>query len=90
MVLNSTVEVSNILSRCSHLPTDVSIRPDLTLNERHIRGILLKERRHLIDGGVPRDIIKIKRTRLYVSGSFDGNVIDNALIGNVANNAFVL
>ena len=72
--MNSTVEVSTVLSNCRKLSDSISIRPDLTLSERQERGILLRERRRLIDAGVTRDDIKLKRSELYVSGTLTGRV----------------
>lgn len=74
--MNSTVEVSTVLSSCHKLSASISIHPDLTQSERQERGILLRERRRLIDAGVSRDI-KLKRSELYVSGTLTGRVVNS-------------
>ena len=76
VTMNSTVEVSTVLSSCHKLSASISIRPDLTQSERQERGILLRERRRLIDAGVSRDI-KLKRSELYVSGTLTGRVVNS-------------
>lgn len=80
--MNSTFEVSTVLSSCHKLSASISIRPDLTQSERQERGILLRERRRLIDAGVSRDDIKLKRSELYVSGTLTGRVVNSVFTAN--------
>ena len=82
VTMNSTVEVSTVLSNCRKLSASISIRPDLTLSERQERGILLRERRRLIDAGVSRVDIKLKRSELYVSGTLTGRVVNSVFTAN--------
>lgn len=82
VTLNSTVEVSTVLSNCHQLPSAVSIRPDLSPSERQTRGILLRERRRLIDSEVSRRDIKLRKRELYVSGTLVGRVVNNAFVKN--------
>ena len=85
VTLNSALEVSFILSNCHQTQNGLSIRPNLSLSERRIRGILLKERRKLIDSEVPRKDIKLRKERLYMSGTLVGRTsiqIDEAMGGN--------
>uniref|UniRef100_A0A1X7SPN5 Uncharacterized protein n=1 Tax=Amphimedon queenslandica TaxID=400682 RepID=A0A1X7SPN5_AMPQE len=80
VTLNSTIEVSNVLSKCQRLPSHVSIRPDLSVSARKVRHIYLQERRKLIDAGLERKYIKLKKSGLYVSDQLFGTVTNNVFV----------
>ena len=80
VTLSSTVDVSNILSNCRSLPSSISIRPDQSPQQRKVRGILLKERRRLLDVGVDRSSIKIRYSQIYVSGQLTGRVKNGVFV----------
>ena len=84
ITLNSTFGVSNVLSKCHRLTSRVSIRPDLSFTERKERGLYLHERRKLIDTGVDKSCIKIKKSGLYVSGKLAGRVTNEVFHSHVS------
>ena len=75
VTLNSTFGVSSVLSHCRHLTSRVSIRPDLSFTAHKERGLYFRERCKLIDTGVNKSFIKIKKSGLYVSGKLAGRVV---------------
>ena len=79
VTLNSTGDVSNILSHSRRSKPPVSIRPDLSPNDRKINAILLHERWKLIQSGRNRNSIKVRNSTLYVN---------NQLFGKVTNGTF--
>ena len=66
VTLNSTADVSYILSHCHHLHSPISIKPDLSLQDRKAKAILLHERWKLIQSGIERKSIKL-RNLVYLS-----------------------
>ena len=56
------------------LSSGISIKPDLTVDERKIENILLKERRRLIDNGTERKHIRIRGNCLYLNNKLHGSV----------------
>lgn len=77
-VLNSTADVNNILSRRHLLKTpSISIKPDLTPEERKTNSILLKERWKLISLGTDRRNIKIRGSNIFLNGRLHGKVINS-------------
>ena len=54
--------------------TPVVIKPDMSLKERKSESMLLKERWSLIQSGVPREVIKIRGSRLLVRNKLHGQV----------------
>ena len=80
VILSSTVDVFNILSNCRSLPSSISIRPDLSPQQRKVCGTLLKERRRLLDNGVDRSSIKIRHSQIYVSGQLAGRVRNGVFV----------
>ena len=56
------------------LSSGISIKPDLTIDERKIENILLKERRRLIDNGTERKHIRIRGNCLYLNNKLHGAV----------------
>ena len=63
-----------VLSNKKSLTSGVSIKPDLTLEERKIENALLKERRRLIDSGTERKFIRIRGNSLYLNNKLHGIV----------------
>ena len=80
VTLSSTVDVSNILSNYHSLPSSISIRPDQSPQQRNVHGILLKERRRLLDDGVDRSSIKIRNSQIFVSGQLAGMVRNGVFV----------
>ena len=70
--LNRVLDVANILSNNSSYPSTISIKPDLSPEERSCEYKLLAERWHLIQSGVDRKSIKIRRPSIYVNGKLHG------------------
>ena len=72
---NEADDISNILSKRSkvaQLSSPVSIKPDLSKEEREIEAVLLKERRSLINKGVSKKDIKIREKCLYIGRKLHG------------------
>ena len=72
-----TFEASIVLSKKDSLASSlqhVSIKRDMSLEERQIENALLKERRSLIDSGIERKFIKIRGNSLYVKNKLHGIV----------------
>ena len=70
-----TVEASLVLSKkVSLASSQVSIKRDLSHEERNIENALLKERRSLIDSGIERKFIKICGNSIYVKDKLHGLV----------------
>ncbi len=67
--LTRTCDISSILSNRSKLSRTegISIKPDMTREERSIESLLLKERRQLINSGTERTSIKIRGNAIYVN-----------------------
>ena len=63
-----------VLSKKDSLTSSqVSIKRDMSLEERQIENAFLKERRSLIDGGIERKFIKIRGNSLSYSCSKDSS-----------------
>ena len=74
VLLNSTADVRNILSKCHSLSSPVSIKPDRSTTERRIEAILLKERWKLIQLGMDRCSIRLRNSAIYVNSRLNGRV----------------
>lgn len=87
--MNLTANVFLILSHCRSLPSSVSIRPDITESQRKACdcGILLRERRNCLVAGVHSDLIKIRGSKLFVSGALSGSVVEDAFVPALFNDA---
>ena len=70
-------DVTGILTKRSNLSSPYVIKPDMPHEQRVRESALLKERWHLIQSGVHRSNIKIKKDRLFVSNMLHGSVVDN-------------
>ena len=72
--LNRTIDVANILSNKSSYPENITIKPDLSTKEREIDKLLMKKRWSLIQSGVNRKLIRIKKSSLYIQDTLYGRV----------------
>ena len=63
-MFDATLVLSN---RASIKSSQISIKPDLTKDEREINNILLKERRALINDGIERKNIMMRGNTLYLN-----------------------
>ena len=73
-----TFEASLVLSNKDSLTaSQISIKRDMSPEERTVENALLKERRRLIDSGTERKFIKIRGNSLYVRNKLHGLVQDS-------------
>lgn len=73
-------DASRVLSkRRSPQGSTVVIKPDMSPQERKCESVLLKERWQLIQSGVPREVIKIRGSRLHVRNKLYGQVIKTSV-----------
>ena len=88
VTMNLIANVFFILSHCRSLPS-VFIRPDLTESQRKACDcdILLRERRNRLVAGVQSGLIKIRGSKLFVSGALSGSVVEVAFVPAVFNDA---
>lgn len=56
----------------------INVKPDLTAEQRKSESILLRERRALIESGVERSRIKLRRNSLFVDENKYGYIDDNS------------
>ena len=78
--LNRAVDVTNILSNRPNYPTNVNIKPDLSPEDRTCESKLLAERWRLIQSGIDKRSIKIRRPSIYVNGKLHGKVHNSVFI----------
>ena len=62
-----TFETSLVLSKKESLSSPLSIKHDMSLEERTVENLLLKERRNLIDRNIEWKFIKIRGNSIYVT-----------------------
>ena len=74
--LNRAVHVTSILSNRSRSPKSVSIKADLTQEERRRDALLLAERWRLLQSGVDKKLIRIRFSGMYVRGKKYGEAVD--------------
>ena len=74
-------DASLILSNKRNLSSipGISIKPDLSPEDRRTESLLLKERRSLIASGVDRKVIKIRGSTLFVNNVKHGCVVNSVL-----------
>ena len=84
-MLNRTTDVRAVLSNKSSVPTPYRIKPDLSLEDRKVDTIFLKNRWYLIQSGVDRKDIKLSATRLYIMHALYGVVKDSTFIAKETN-----
>ena len=73
-------DVNCILSNRRVLSSPIIIKPDMTPEERHRESVLLKERWNLIQAGIPKNVIKIQESRLYVKNRLHGQFKDSIFV----------
>ena len=69
-------DVQSILSNRRLLKSSISIKPDLSLEERNNEKILLAERWQLLQRGVDQKTIKIRGNNLFISNKLHGKVAE--------------
>ena len=62
----------------------ISIKPQMSPDERKIESLLLRERRSLILQGTDRKMIKIRNNRIYINKQLHGQVSTNEFIATNA------
>ena len=76
--LNRSRDVLSIISKVAasrlSLPPGIQVKPDLSKEERATKACLLKERRALIDAGVFRSQISIRKNQLFIADRLHGKV----------------
>ena len=72
--LNRTVDVANILSNRAKYPNEINIKPNLTKEERSRQSKLLAERWHLMQPGIDKKSIKIKKSSIYIQEKLHSSV----------------
>ena len=78
-----TLDVSSILSKRSVLRPPINIKPDMFPEERLRDSILLKERWSLIQSGISRSDIKIRKSHLYVKNKPYGQYQNSVFVHSV-------
>ena len=73
------LDATAVLSDRNDIPSPISVKPDMSPEERSIESKLLKERYKLIQQGIPRKSIRIRNTHLYVNNQLYGQVKDSVL-----------
>ena len=71
-----------ILSNRGLLSSPTIIKPDMTAEERHRESVLLKERWNLIQSGIPKNVIKIQGSHLYVRKRLHGQYINSTFVSS--------
>ena len=84
--LNRSYDVSNLLSARKNLPKGLTIKPDLSPEERVADTILMKERWRLIQAGKNRNDIKIVNNKLLLKGKLHGTVVNSEFIPSSQDN----
>ena len=69
-----TIDVTTILSNRASLDTSISIKQDLSPEEKHLESILLNERWKLIQAGYDCKSIKIRRGSILLNGKLFGHL----------------
>ncbi len=73
------IDVESVLAGRSQLATrpGITIKPDLSKQERAIQNLLLKERRSLISSGVPSRSIRLRGSTILVHNKKHGEIRNN-------------
>ena len=74
-----SADVTSILFEKSNLASPFSIKTDMTVEEKKIEGLLLKERWELLQKGIDRNQIKICQNNLYINDKLHARVLDAKL-----------
>ena len=77
--MNRLIDVSSVLSKRSDLPAGITIKPDMT-SEQRVEASLLKERWSLTQRGVDKKDIKLKAPILYVQGKKYAEFTNSSLV----------
>jgi len=78
--LTRTLDVSLLLAKAKSLPKGISIKPDMTREEREIESLLQKERWSIIQTGVNRKAIKIRSNKIFVNNKLHGQVVNSSFV----------
>ena len=74
-----SADVTSILFEKSNLASPFSIKTDMTVEEKKIEGLLLKERWELLQKGMDRNQIKIHQNNLYINDKLHARILDAKL-----------
>ena len=77
VTLNRRADVLNILDKAGSLAHPLSIKQDRSREDRVRDAILLKERWRLMGTGTDKKKIKIRNSKIFVSGVLHGEVVDS-------------
>ena len=77
-------DVSRILSNKSVLSPPIRIKPDMSPEERLRDSILLKERWSLIQSGIPKNDIRIRKSHLYVKNKLHGQYKNSMFVHSIS------
>ena len=69
-----TFEVIYVLSKRSQLKQPISIKPDMSRDERASEAAFLKERWNLIQEGTDRKFIKLRNNEIYINNKLHGRL----------------
>ena len=72
--------MQSIISVKGTLSLPIFIKPDMSPVERIQESVLLKERWRLIEQGVARNDIKIRKHHLYVKNKLHGQSVDSKFV----------
>ena len=76
--LNQVIDEISVLSnRTSIKNENITIKPDMTPEEKQVESLLLKERWSLMKSGVSKSDIKIKSGSLFIKGNKYGYVCNS-------------
>ena len=78
--MNRSIDVINLLAVHRNPPDHLTIKPDLSPEERELDSILMKVRWELIQSGQNKKDIKIQSTKLYLKGNLYGSVTDSKFV----------
>ncbi len=73
-------DVVSILSKRGSLSKPHFVKPDMSLQQRKIEAILLKQRWSLLQAGTPRSQIKIRNASIFVGNKLHGKVVNNTFM----------
>ena len=74
--LSRATDVATILSKRSSLRKPIVVKPYMSPDERACEAILLQQRWSLIQSGIERSRIKIRKSRLFKDDALQGEVIN--------------
>jgi len=83
--LQRVIDANVILANKTSLPSPFLVKPDMSLEDRAIESILLKEHWSLIQSGNNRKQIKISKNHIYLNGHLHGKAV-NSVSQRIENN----